>query len=142
MVVRASASEKPLGDGFWIVGMALIHPLFGNDEPDEYCSFVFPGCAGLDDPRINPAAHPRLLSSLVCLKNMVFTAEKDFLRERSLGYYDALKKSGKKGEVQIMETQKKDHVFHLLEPTCDEAAVLMKRLVDFFNDKILKNMFL
>ncbi|XP_016577221.2 probable carboxylesterase 12 isoform X3 [Capsicum annuum] len=81
MMVRASASEKPLGDGFKIV-------------------------------------------------------EKDVMRGRSLAYYDALKKSGWKGEVEIMETQGEDHVFHLLEPTCEKAGVLMKRLVDFFNEKI------
>ncbi|CAN4082857.1 unnamed protein product [Withania somnifera] len=136
MVVRASASEKPLGDGFRIVGIALIHPYFGNDEPDEYCSFIFPGGSGLDDPRLNPAAHPRLLSHLVCLKIMIYTVEKDFLRERSLTYYDALRKSGWEGKVEIMETQGEDHVFHLLEPTCDKAGVLMKSLVDFFNEKI------
>ncbi|KAF3653840.1 hypothetical protein FXO38_15457 [Capsicum annuum] len=136
MMVRASASEKPLGDGFKIVGMALIHLFFGNDEPDEYCSFVFPGCTGLDDPRLNPALHFRLLSSLICLKILIFTAEKDVMRGRSLAYYDALKKSGWKGEVEIMETQGEDHVFHLLEPTCEKAGVLMKRLVDFFNEKI------
>ncbi|KAJ8533664.1 hypothetical protein K7X08_006988 [Anisodus acutangulus] len=136
MVVRASASEKPLGDGFRIVGTALIHPFFGNDEPDEYCLFIFPECQGLDDPRLNPAAHPRLLSNLVCLRIKVFTAEKDFLRDRSLTYYYALKKSGWKGEVEIMETQGEDHVFHLLEPTCEKAGILMKRLVDFFNEKI------
>ncbi|MCD9640989.1 hypothetical protein HAX54_026785 [Datura stramonium] len=136
MVVRASASEKPLGDDFRIVGMALIHPFFGNNEADEYFSFIFPECPGLDDPRLNPAAHLKLLSSLICLKIMVFTAEKDFLRDRSLTYYDALKKSGWKGEVEIMETQGEDHVFHLLQPTCEKAGILMKRLVDFFNQKI------
>ncbi|KAM3264623.1 2-hydroxyisoflavanone dehydratase isoform X1 [Capsicum annuum] len=113
MMVRASASEKPLGDGFKIVG-----------------------CTGLDDPRLNPALHFRLLSSLICLKILIFTAEKDVMRGRSLAYYDALKKSGWKGEVEIMETQGEDHVFHLLEPTCEKAGVLMKRLVDFFNEKI------
>ncbi|XP_060174426.1 probable carboxylesterase 12 [Lycium barbarum] len=136
MLVRASASEKPLGDGFRIVGMALIHPFFGDDERDEYCLFIFPECKGLDDPRLNPAAHLRLLSNFVCLKIMVFAAEKDFLRDRSLTYYDALKKSGWKGEVEIMETQGEDHVFHLLEPTCEKAGLLMKKLVDFFNEKI------
>lgn len=125
MVVRASASEKPLGDNFRIVGMALIHPFFGNNEPDEYFSFIFSEWPGFDDPRLNPAGHLKLLSSLIFLRIMVFTAEKDFLRERSLTYYDALKKSEwKQGE---------DHVFHLLQPTCEKAGVLMKRLVDFFN---------
>ncbi|XP_049400191.1 2-hydroxyisoflavanone dehydratase-like [Solanum stenotomum] len=136
MVVRASASEKPLGEGFKIAGISLIHLFFGNDEVDEYCSFIFPECEGLDDPRLNPAAHLRLLSSLICRKVMIFTAEKDFLRERSLTYYDALKKSGWNGEVEIMETQGEDHVFHLLEPKCEKAGLLMKRLVEFFNEKI------
>lgn len=54
---------------------------------------------------------------------MVFTADKDFLRDMSLTYYEALKKSGWKGEVDIMETEGKD-------------GVLMEGLLDFFNEKI------
>ncbi|KAG5581639.1 hypothetical protein H5410_052266 [Solanum commersonii] len=136
MVVLASASENRLGEGFKITAIALIHPFFGNYEVDEYCSFVFPECEGLNVLRLNLTAHLRLLSSLICRKVMIFTAEKDFLRERSLTYYDALKKSGWNGEVKIMETQGEYHVFHLLEPNCEKAGLLMKRLVEFFNEKI------
>ncbi|KAK6778042.1 hypothetical protein RDI58_024760 [Solanum bulbocastanum] len=84
VVVRASSIENPLGEE----------------------------CEGLDVPRLNPTAHLRLLSSLICRKVMVFITEKDFLRER------------------------KDHVFHLIEPNCEKAGLLLKRLVEFFNEKI------
>ncbi|KAK4724386.1 hypothetical protein R3W88_027165 [Solanum pinnatisectum] len=136
VVVRASSSENLLGEGFKIAGIALIHPFFDNNEVDKYCSFVFPECEGLDDPRLNPAAHLRLLSSLIFRKVIVFTPEKDFLRERSLTYYDTLKKSGWNSEVEIMETQGEDHVFHLIEPNCEKVGLLMKRIVEFFNEKI------
>ncbi|XP_059314084.1 probable carboxylesterase 12 [Lycium ferocissimum] len=133
MMVRASAKENPLGDGVKIVGMVLIHPFFGNNEPDLLWTYICPESSGCDDPRLNPAAHPSLLRSLVCKRIQVFTAEKDFLRDRGRTYYEALEKSGWKGELEIMEAEGEEHVFHLNKPTCENAGSLMKRLVEFFN---------
>lgn len=33
-----------------------------------------------------------------------------------------------------METPGEDHVFHLLNPGCDDAVKLMKKLVSFMNE--------
>ncbi|MCD7446100.1 hypothetical protein HAX54_037307 [Datura stramonium] len=42
MMMRASVDEDKLGDGLKIVGMALVHPYFGNNEPDRIYPTVAP----------------------------------------------------------------------------------------------------
>uniref|UniRef100_A0A0V0H4F6 Putative ovule protein n=1 Tax=Solanum chacoense TaxID=4108 RepID=A0A0V0H4F6_SOLCH len=135
MMLRASIDEDDkleVGDSLNLVGMALIHPYFGNNEPDRIWSYICPENPNTDDPRCNPAAHPSLLSKLVCSNILICTAEKDFIRDRGWTYYEALKKCGWKGEVEIKEAQGEQHVFHLNNRTCDKAKVLMKWLADFF----------
>lgn len=134
MMVRASAEENPLGDAVKIVGMVLIHPFFGHNEPDLIWTYICPESSGCDDPRLNPAAHPSLLRSLNCQRILVLTAEKDFIRDRGRAYFEALEKSEWKGEFEIMEADGEGHVFHLEKPTCEKAVSLMKRLVEFFNE--------
>lgn len=132
MMMQASVDEDKLGDGLKLVGMALVHPYFGNNGPDRIWSYCCPENPNTDDPRFNPAAHPSLLSKLVCSKILICTGEKDFIRDRGWTYYEALKKCGWKGEVEIKETEGEEHVFHLVTPTCDKAKALMKWLADFF----------
>lgn len=135
MMMRASIDEEHkvgVGDRFKVVGMALIHPYFGNNKPDRIWSYCCPEHPKTDDPRSNPTAHPSLLSKLVCTNILICTAEKDFIRDRGWTYYEALKKCGWKGQVEIKETQEEEHVFHLANPTCDKAKALMKWLADFF----------
>ncbi|KAA8545888.1 hypothetical protein F0562_020661 [Nyssa sinensis] len=127
MVVRASVDG--LGVGFNLVGMVLIHPFFGNNEIDKLWMFICPETSGSDDPRLNPAAHPSLLSKLGCNKVLICTAGKDHLRERGWTYYEALRKSGWGGLVEIMETEGEEHVFHLFNPTSDKAGTLMNKFI-------------
>ncbi|KAL3515260.1 hypothetical protein ACH5RR_022162 [Cinchona calisaya] len=132
--VMVRTSERiGLKEDVKIVGMILVHPFFGDGKPDELWSCIAPAGSGCDDPWLNPMAHPDLLSRLVCTRVLVLTAEKDFLRERSLLYYDALKKSGWNGELEIMETEGEEHCFHLNNPSCENAKILMKRVVSFIN---------
>lgn len=117
-------NENGVGSGLKIVGMALVHPFFSFDEEDKLWMFLCPGNNGLDDPRMNPAADPGLLAKMVCEKVVVCTAGKDYLRERGWSYYEALKKSGWEGQLQIMESEDEDHCFHLFNPTSKKAQAL------------------
>ncbi|PON35399.1 Alpha/beta hydrolase fold [Trema orientale] len=104
-----------------IVGMVLFHPFFGNDEPSKLMGIIFPSSSGPN------------LGKLGCRRVLVFVAEKDSLRDRGVGYYKALKKSEKKGLVEIVETQGEGNVFHLLNQESDKAKALIKKEGDFFN---------
>ncbi|KAL6270364.1 hypothetical protein ACE6H2_027275 [Prunus campanulata] len=116
------------------VGMILFHPFFGNGKPDKLLEVVFPACNGLDDPRVNPGKDPKL-REIGCGRVLIFVAEKDFLRDRAWAYYEALKKSGWGGMVEILESEGEDHVFHLFNPSCDKAVGLVKKVVSFINHK-------
>ncbi|KAM6558147.1 2-hydroxyisoflavanone dehydratase [Cannabis sativa] len=115
-----------------LMGMVLFHPYFGNDKPDKMLEVIFPTCEGVDDPRVNPSSDPNLVR-LGCLRVLIFVAEKDFLRKRGWSYYEALKKSGWSGVVEIVETEDENHVFHLFDPTSEKAQAMMKKTVSILN---------
>ncbi|KAB1207105.1 putative carboxylesterase 7 [Morella rubra] len=124
--------------GVKLVGACLVHPYFGRKESpgtsvaDRSWLFTCPTTSGFDDPRINPAEDSRL-SSLGCSKVLILIAEKDNSKERGLFYYETLKKSGWHGEVEIMESEGEEHVFHLFHPNCEKALALLKRMASFIN---------
>ncbi|CAK9150785.1 unnamed protein product [Ilex paraguariensis] len=130
-VVRAGVDG--LGSGLKLVGLVLVHPFFKNDEPDKLLHYICPDSSGFDDPRFNPAANLGLLSKLVCTKVLVVTAERDFLRQRGLTYYEALKNSELGGSVEMVVTNGEEHVFHLKNPNCENALTLLKRVASFMN---------
>lgn len=130
MAVRAGV--EVLGPGLKIVGMALVHPFFTFGQPDELWMYICPGSSGVNDPRVNPAAEPGLLEKIACGKVHVFVAGEDFLKGRGVSYYEMLKKSRWCGDVDIMETEGKGHVFHLEKPDCEEANKLTTLLASFF----------
>ncbi|CAN1278494.1 Probable carboxylesterase 13 [Linum perenne] len=128
-------------------GLVMIHPYFAGNEPvgNEPVSRASRGemlwkllahpssTSGLDDPYINPAFDPKL-AGLGCSKVLVMVAEKDFLRDRGNYYYELLKGSGWKGEVEIVETNGEDHVFHLKDNDCANAVNLRKKICSFINN--------
>lgn len=132
--------------GVSLVGIVLVHPWFGGKEPigaegeklsvkdfsDNLWLFVCPSSSGSDDPLFNPVMDPDF-SKLGCNKVLVCVAEKDFLRDRGWYYKEELKKSGWGGVVEIMEAKGEEHVFHFVNPTCDNAVALLKRFVAFMN---------
>ncbi|KAL6270363.1 hypothetical protein ACE6H2_027274 [Prunus campanulata] len=118
--------------GAKIVGMILFHPYFGNEKPNKRLKVIFPTCSGLNDPRVNPRKDPKL-GEIRCGRVLVFVAEKDFFRDRAWAYYEALKKSGRGGVVQIVESEGEDHVFHLFNPSCDKAVEMVKKVGSFIN---------
>ncbi|KAK2991500.1 hypothetical protein RJ640_016535 [Escallonia rubra] len=125
MVVRADGDRL-----MKISGLVLIHPFFGNEEPTKLWEFICSDSGGVNDPRLNPGAHPGLLSKLGCEKVLILTASKDFIRERGRSYCEALRGSGWRGAV---ETEGEEHVFHLFKPTSEKAKAMMRCLVSFIN---------
>ncbi|KAF5448678.1 hypothetical protein F2P56_029187 [Juglans regia] len=115
-----------------IVGMVLIHPYFGNDQRSKMLEIIFPTMSGSDDPRMYPNKDSKL-SRLGCSRVLVLVAENDGLKERGWTYYEALRKSGWSGAVDIMETKGEDHVFHLFNPNSENASSLLKQMASFFN---------
>ncbi|PNT20655.1 hypothetical protein POPTR_009G104900v4 [Populus trichocarpa] len=132
--------------GIDLTGVILVHPYFGGKEPigtegenletksmiDAIWHFVCPTSSGLDDPLINPLVDP-ILDRLGCDRLLVIIGGKDFLRERGWHYYERLSKGGWEGVVEIMEGKDDEHVFHLNDPTCENAVALLKRIASFIN---------
>lgn len=111
-------------------GMVLLHPYFGNDKKDELLEYLYPTYGGFEDFKIHSQQDPKL-SELGCPRMLIFVSEKDFLRDRGCSYYEALRKSGWMGKVEMVEFEGEDHVFHLLDPTKDKSVDLVKQFVAF-----------
>ncbi|KAL7236639.1 hypothetical protein ACSBR1_019854 [Camellia fascicularis] len=134
-------------DGVKLVGMVLIHPYFGGKGligsegtnmmgkvfSDKLWIFAHPSSSGSDDPLFNPVMDPNF-SNLGCNKVLVCVAEKDLLRERGWYYKEKLGKSAWGGVVEIMEAMGENHVFHLFNPTCDNAVTMLGRVASFLNE--------
>lgn len=130
VAVRAGNSED-LKDGK-MSGLFLVHPFFGGKEEDKLYKFLCPGSSARDDdPRLNPAADPRL-AEMPCKKVLFHVAEKDFLLARAKAYYEALKNSPWKGEVEILEIEGEGHGFHLMNPSHPKAGIVIRDLVSYF----------
>jgi alpha/beta hydrolase fold len=114
-----------------VEGIMLFHPWFGGSEPittdkshmksrfitNVLWKYAYPISNGIDDLRLNPMAKDA--SSLLGLnykRMLVCWAGKDGLKEWQKAYYEAVKKSGWKGEVELCETEGEDHCFHIETP--------------------------
>ncbi|KAJ0077382.1 hypothetical protein Patl1_36164 [Pistacia atlantica] len=139
--------EKP--EGVKVAGIILIHPYFWGSEPigaevnhlerrefvEKFWRFVCPATSGCDDPLFNPVADPKLASLESC-RVLVCVTEKDLYRDRGWFYYEKLKESEWRGVVEIIETKGEDHVFHLFNPSSENAVALLKQIGFFINQKI------
>ncbi|KAL0334841.1 UNVERIFIED_CONTAM: 2-hydroxyisoflavanone dehydratase [Sesamum radiatum] len=76
---------------------------------------AYPNSRGLDDPLLNPASDPNL-SRLGCRKVLVYVAGKDILRGRGWYYKQALRKSGWRGRVKVVQVQGEEHDFGVRFP--------------------------
>lgn len=142
MAVRAGA------EGLSFEGMALVHPYFWGSEAvgdegrdwswrewmDGLWRAVSGGVKGLDDVWINPMAEEKeVVRRMGCRRAVVFVAEKDPLRERGRAYWELLRESGWRGDLEIVETEGEGHVFHLEKMEDDEKVKeLLNELVRFF----------
>ncbi|RCV20716.1 hypothetical protein SETIT_4G079400v2 [Setaria italica] len=143
--MTARAGEHGLGVP--IRGMLVIHPYFISEaalrtasptgvmkeKSEAFWRFVCPGTPGLHDPLCNPfseaaggsAARVGAERVLVCV------AEKDGLRDRGVWYYESLRASGYRGEVDLHESVGEGHVFHHSKPDCEQARLLHARVLSF-----------
>ncbi|XP_042516428.1 probable carboxylesterase 12 [Macadamia integrifolia] len=141
------AAETPLEEGVRLVGLCLVHPYFHGEnqqlaseatneekkgKADKLWMLLCPSSTGCDDPLMNPATCVNL-EKLVSKRVLVCVAEKDFLKERGLFYHKTLGKSGWGGELELMEVEGEDHVFHLFNPTSEKAVAMMSCLASFLN---------
>ncbi|XP_021756888.1 probable carboxylesterase 7 [Chenopodium quinoa] len=121
-------------------GIAMVHPFFGDSEPNGLWDYLYPDTTGVLDPRLNPAADPEKMRREIvgCKKVLVCVGGKDFLRERGVKYYEVFREGQEngewEGELEFMESKGRGHVFHLYKPDCDEAKDLLKRVADFINN--------
>ncbi|KAI3971671.1 hypothetical protein MKW92_013368 [Papaver armeniacum] len=148
MAIRAGTNPEQIHE-VKIFGAALVQPyfcsgvepiledkfnVFSKEGPAKLWYNVCPSTTGCKDPLINPTTDMNL-SRLGCDRVLVFVAEKDVLKDIGWVYFETLKNCGWGGVVEIMESQGENHVFHLINPTCENAVNLMKRLVSFLNMK-------
>ncbi|XP_048136922.1 2-hydroxyisoflavanone dehydratase-like [Rhodamnia argentea] len=147
--VLMRAGCDPLLGGTKISAAYLTHPYFWGSEPigsepktglDKALShviwtFLYPTAKdGIDSPMVNPfAAGAPSLAGLGCGRLLVSVAGKDRLRHRGLKYCEAVKESGFKGEVEVVEVEGEDHAFHIVTFEKESAQVLIKRLAAFLN---------
>ncbi|KAJ4716353.1 Alpha/beta hydrolase-3 [Melia azedarach] len=132
VAVQAGASRLA---GLKIIGVLIVHPYFGCEKPDELYKYMCPTSSGCDDdPKLNPGVDPNL-KSMGCSRVLVCVAEKDWLKNRGIGYYETLAKSEWKGKVEFYESLGEDHCFHLIDSNGEKAAPLMKRMVDFIKQE-------
>ncbi|KAL3634600.1 hypothetical protein CASFOL_021654 [Castilleja foliolosa] len=145
--IAMRAGSDTLPGNTRVVGTILSYPYFwgsnpiGNEPiedieqslPYRMWMFVYPSAiGGIDNPSINPLVDfAPGLSGLGCSKLMVCVAEKDELSGRGLAYAEKVKKSGWKGEVEVVEIDGEDHCFQLYDPGNDKAKDFIKRLANF-----------
>nr|WRU92907.1 HID8 [Tabernanthe iboga] len=141
------ASHDGLNGGMKIYGVLLSQPYFLGSQPIgsepsvdhdkgflyQTWKFVYPNApGGFDNPLINPFTNEApCLSWLGCSRLLVCVAEKDELRERGVRYFDAVKKSGWRGKMELFEVEGEDHCFHIFNLESQNAKMLIKRLASF-----------
>ena len=138
--------------GMRVRGLLIVHPYFSGaadigDEgttgkqrkaqADAFWRFLYPGSSGLDDPLSNPFSEAAGGSAarVAAERVLVCVAEKDSLRGRGAWYYESLKGSGYRGEVELHESVGEGHVFHYGNPGCEEARVLQARVLRFLRTR-------
>ncbi|KAK8511063.1 hypothetical protein V6N13_013474 [Hibiscus sabdariffa] len=143
------AGSEGLNNGVKIKGAFLTHPYFWGSKPvgsemkdvEEreksamytMWHFVYPeALGGVDNPMMNPVAPGApSLAGLGCSRLLVSVAGKDLLRDRVIMYYNAVKESGWKGELELVDVEGEDHAFHILVYESENAEKLIKRLASF-----------
>ncbi|CAJ1939421.1 unnamed protein product [Sphenostylis stenocarpa] len=143
MAIRVGTHGLP---GINLQGIVLVHPYFWGVERigsesqqtehlsmvDNLWSFSCPTSTGSDDPLVNPAKDPNL-GKLACKRVLVLVAEKDLLKDRGWYYKDLLEKSEWQGVAEVREAKGEGHVFHLINPDCDNAVSLLHKFASFIN---------
>ncbi|KAJ7954915.1 2-hydroxyisoflavanone dehydratase-like [Quillaja saponaria] len=124
---------------FWSSKPVLAEPVDEHDKaaPHVLWNLVYPSApSGVDNPLINPIVHGvQSLTGLGCDQMLVTVAECDeLLRERGIWYFNAMKESGWKGEMELIEVEGVGHAFQILDRKTDKAKDFIKRLALFLQD--------
>uniref|UniRef100_A0A7N0T1A2 Alpha/beta hydrolase fold-3 domain-containing protein n=1 Tax=Kalanchoe fedtschenkoi TaxID=63787 RepID=A0A7N0T1A2_KALFE len=147
MAVKAGEEGLP---GAKLDGIIPTHPFFSGVEPvgnerdlppqvlavhEKIWRLVHPGMEDLDDPVINPVKDVSKAGKVGCGRVLVCVAEKDALMARGVEYGEVMRRCRKEPalEVEVFKSVGMQHVFHLFDPECEEAAELMKKVVQFIN---------
>ncbi|XWS13607.1 hypothetical protein CRYUN_Cryun36dG0052400 [Craigia yunnanensis] len=143
------AGSEALNGGIKITGAFLTHPYFWGSKPvgsetknikerekrPTYTiwQLVYPEApGGIDNPMVNPVIPGApSLAGLGCSRLLVSVAEKDAMRDRGILYYNEVKGSGWKGELELIEVEGEDHAFHILVYESENAKKQIKRLASF-----------
>ncbi|WCJ23716.1 alpha/beta-Hydrolases superfamily protein [Euphorbia peplus] len=140
-------ASEGLKNNVKLLGTYLTHPYFWGSEaigselkvgreeviPYRVWSFLNPNVeGGIDSPMLNPVADGApSLAGLPGKRLLISVAEKDELRDRGVLYYESVKKSGWKGEVEIVDVEGVDHAFHIVKFGSEKAYDLIRRLASF-----------
>ncbi|KAL6293379.1 hypothetical protein ACE6H2_001521 [Prunus campanulata] len=143
------AGLESLYGGVRILGVFLSHSYFWGSKPIgsepkgedfektlEYKAwdFVYPSApGGHDNPMLNPVGEGApSLAGLGCSKLLVCVAGQDQLRDRGVWYFNLVRESGWKGEVELFEVKEEEHCYHLRSETeTENVKKLLKRLASF-----------
>lgn len=141
------AGTETLPGNVKILGALLCCPFFWGSKPIgsepveghehslaiKVWNFVYPDApGGVDNPKVNPCAPGApSLATLGCSKVLLTITGKDEFRDRDLLYYEALKKSGWQGELELFDAADDAHAFQIFKPETDAAKNMIKRLADF-----------
>ncbi|XP_073275382.1 2-hydroxyisoflavanone dehydratase-like [Primulina huaijiensis] len=147
--VAMRAGTETLPENSKIYGAILSHPFFWGSIPigsepklDKEQSllyrmwlFAYPSADnGINNPLINPIIDGApSLSSLGCSRILVCLSEKDVLAGRWHAYVEKVKKSGRKGELKLVEIEGEDHCFHFFSLETDKAQDLIRRIASFIS---------
>ncbi|GMI71932.1 hypothetical protein like AT1G47480 [Hibiscus trionum] len=117
------AGSEGLNNGVEIKGAFLTHPYFWGSNPigsetkdvkrreklvmSTMWQLVYPEApGGIDNPMLNPVVEGGgSLGGLGCSRLLVSVAEKDWVRDRGISYYNAVKESGWKGELELVDVE-------------------------------------
>uniref|UniRef100_A0A2P2PJ79 Catalytic n=1 Tax=Rhizophora mucronata TaxID=61149 RepID=A0A2P2PJ79_RHIMU len=143
------AGSENLPGGVRLLGALFTHTyIWGSDQigsesrsylesllPHKIWVTLYPSAVGgIDNPMINPLAPGApSLAGFACTRLLLEVAEHDsfLLRDRGVLYHNAIKESGWKGDVELIEVKGEDHAFHILEPEKESSKILIKRLASF-----------
>jgi 2-hydroxyisoflavanone dehydratase len=146
LALRVGGGVKLPGD-VKIAGALLAFPLFWSSCPVleetvegheqslsmKVWNFVYPDApGGVDNPLINPLADGAPgLETFGSSKMLIFVAGNDDLRDRGIWFYDAVKKSGWQGDVELVRVDGEEHCFQIYHPETENSKDLIKRIASF-----------
>ncbi|KAI3408052.1 uncharacterized protein J3R85_020485 [Psidium guajava] len=98
-----------LPQGVKVAMVIFVHPYFRGIEANQMWLYVCLTNGGLSDSRLKPTQED--LERLGCEQLLVFVAKKDHLMEMGIEHNEELKKSGWRGNVELMKNIKEECCF-------------------------------